>query len=392
MRLPLLPIIICISISLLIDVFVFRRMRNSSVPRSWCIVHSIVAAFAYIAILWVAVAPKKSISDTDLISIMWVLFAYISLYASKVVYCIIELVRIAFARLSHRPLRGFGIAALAFALLIFATMWWGALFNRFNISVTDIDIHSEAVPEAFQGYRIAQISDLHCGTFGSDTSFVAEVVDRVNAQHPDLIVFTGDIVNRHASELQPFVPVLSRLSAPDGVFSIMGNHDYGDYSSWSSDSAKTADIALLWRLQADMGWHMLNNGHAWLTRGNDSIALIGVENIGDPPFRTYGSLASAYPDVADSHAKILLTHNPSHWVDSIAGNPDANIFLSLAGHTHGMQMSLAGVSPASLRYKVWGGLHCDDSGHFLYVNIGLGTVAMPARIGANPEITIFKFN
>lgn len=390
MRLPLLPIVICIAVALLIDVFVFRRMRNTSVPRSWCIAHCVIAAIACIAILWVAVAPKKSISDVDLTGIMWTLFAYISLYASKIVYCIIELVRIAFARLAHRPLRGFGFAALGIALAVFAIMWWGALFNRFNLAVTNIDIQSADVPAAFHGYRIAQISDLHCGTYGNDTTFIADIVNNVNAQHPDLIVFTGDIVNRHASELTPFVPVLRRLSAPDGVFSIMGNHDYGDYSSWQSDSAKAADIALLRRLQADMGWTMLNNDHSWLVRGNDSIALIGVENIGDPPFRTYGSLPDAYPDVADSHPKILLSHNPAHWVDSICDNPHTNIFLTLAGHTHGMQIAVAGISPAALRYKEWGGLHADSLGHFLYVNLGLGTVAMPARIGANPEITILK--
>ncbi|MDE6394870.1 MAG: metallophosphoesterase, partial [Duncaniella sp.] len=251
-----------------------------------------------------------------------------------------------------------------------------------------IDIVRTDVPDGFDGYRIVQISDLHTGTYGSDTTFVAALVDRINTLSPDLVVFTGDIVNSRSYEITPHIATLSRLRARDGVYSILGNHDYGDYATWSSQADKDESIRYLKRSQADMGWHMLNNESVILRQGTDSLALIGVENIGDAPFPIYGSLAKAYPSLNDSVFKILLTHNPAHWTDSISGH-NINVPLTLSGHTHAMQIEVAGHSPAVYRYKTWGGLYADsDSTHLLYVNIGAGTVGFPARIGAEPEITV----
>ena len=174
----------------------------------------------------------------------------------------------------------------------------------------------------------------------------------------------------------------------DGVFSILGNHDYGDYYSWNSPADKADNMQQLLDMQSEMGWKMLNNATSFIHRGNDSIALIGVENVGDPPFTVYGDLDMAYETLDDPVVKILLSHNPAHWVEDIKDAPDKNIALTLSGHTHAMQMSAFGVSPAAWRYPTWGGLYADEDGHQLYVNIGLGEVAIPARIGANPEITL----
>ena len=192
------------------------------------------------------------------------------------------------------------------------------------------------------------------------------------------------------TELLPHVSPLSRLTAPDGVISILGNHDYGDYSVWPDLSAKEENIVQMHNLQREkMNWRLLLNETVFIHRGKDSIAVIGVENIGDPPFHKYGSLTKAYPATGDNVVKILLTHNPAHWVDSIADSTQNNIALSLSGHTHAMQMEVAGWSPAVFRYPTWGGIYCDrDGSHKLYVNIGMGTVGFPARIGATPEITI----
>ena len=246
------------------------------------------------------------------------------------------------------------------------------------------------MPAEFEGYRIAQISDLHVGTYGNDTAFVSSLADRLNALDADLIVFTGDIVNSRAAELVPHAGPLSRISAPDGVLSILGNHDYGDYASWPDAAAKRENMELLKSLQGKMGWRLLLNETETLRRGQDSIIVIGVENIGDPPFPVYGSLPKAYPQLSDSVVKILLTHNPAHWVDSIASRPDINIPFSMAGHTHAMQIEILGWSPAKYRYPTWGGLYTDDdNSHKLYVNIGTGTVGFPARVGATPEITLF---
>ncbi|MDE5871172.1 MAG: metallophosphoesterase, partial [Muribaculaceae bacterium] len=238
---------------------------------------------------------------------------------------------------------------------------------------------------------------------------------------PDLIVFTGDIVNQKADELKPFENILSKLEAADGVYSILGNHDYGDYVDWPSEEAKTANLDNLKKIQEDAGWKMLNNDHVYLKRNKDgrrdSIALIGVENWGEPPFGKYGDLQKAYPsdsrhNLRDKIFKILLTHTPVHWGREVSKR--TNIDLSLSGHTHAMQASFDAFgkrySPAALRYQTWGGFYTengigeiedfgnpDTSGGLersldkssLYVNIGAGEVAMPFRIGAsNPEITL----
>ena len=202
-------------------------------------------------------------------------------------------------------------------------------------------------------------------------------------------MFTGDIVNRRSNELLPHTGALSRITARDGVYSILGNHDYGDYCEWPSAKAKQDNMNLLRSLQKGMGWKLLLNETEWLRRGGDSIAIIGVENIGDPPFHTYGDLAISYPgNLGDTTTKILLSHNPMHWVNDISGHTDKNIALTLAGHTHAMQMELFGWSPAEWRYPTWGGLYTDPEGRQnLYVNIGIGAVGMPMRIGATPEIT-----
>ncbi len=202
-------------------------------------------------------------------------------------------------------------------------------------------------------------------------------------------MFTGVIVNRRTKELDPFVGTLSRIKAKDGVFSIMGNHDYGDYMEWENEADKEANIQRLFTLEQKMGWRLLHNKTAMIYRGNDSIAVIGVGNIGDRPFRIYGSLSRAYPEIEDDVTKILLSHNPTHWLDTIKKEQKSNIALTLSGHTHAMQIAIGRVSPAALRYKAWGGLYSsEDKLRNMYVNIGIGTVGIPMRIGATPEITI----
>jgi hypothetical protein len=235
---------------------------------------------------------------------------------------------------------------------------------------------------------VVHISDLHLGTYGNDTTYISTIVNKVNSLKADVILFTGDIVNRNSNELKPFVSTLSRLKAKDGVYSILGNHDYGDYEDWKSEAEKAANFQALKDMQAEMGWTMLNNQSTAITRGNDSITIIGVENIGDPPFHIYGDMSKAYSDISDKQYKILLTHNPAHWTSDIENQKESNIALTLSGHTHAMQMEFFGISPARFRYRTWGGLYNDNYNHPLYVNIGIGTVGFPARIGATPEITL----
>lgn len=368
-------------------------MRHSGISRKWRIGYAAFSSVCLLTLIATVIAPKKTGDDAHLRTLMWIIFGYLSIYMPKIIASALMLLRMALAKLLHRPLRGISYGGVAIGLGTFALMWWGALFNRYNLDVREVTVDIEGLPTAFDGYRIAQISDLHVGSLaGENPAFLTDIVECVNAQRPDAIVFTGDIVNRHSPELKPYTDILSRLHAADGVYSIMGNHDYGDYHRWHSPDSKQADIDSLQAMQASMGWLMLNNDHTWLRRGSDSLALIGVENIGDPPFHIYGSLRHAYPNIADGNTKILLSHNPIHWSDSIAGRADANIALTLSGHTHAMQVELLGISLAAMRYDRWGGLYTDSLGRHLYVNIGLGVVGLPARIGATPEITVLTLH
>lgn len=388
MRLPLLPMIILLIFNLAIDYYIWRiavRRCRSVIPSRI----QLVSAIAVYILLFVTLClPRRSGSDEILASVMWLLFGYFSVLISKVIFVIFDLLASIPRIFGRKRIGWMSLSGGLLALITFLAMWWGALVNRFRIDVREITVEIAGLPEAFDGFTIAQFSDFHVGTYGRDTTYVSHVVDRINALEPDLIVFTGDIVNRRTDELIPFVSTLSRLDTPYGVYSILGNHDYGDYIQWDSPADKHRNMQQMYRLQKDMHWNLLLNQHEWLSRGNDSIAIIGVENVGDPPFKVYGSLPDAYPALSDTRTKILLSHNPAHWTDGIADNDSVNIALTLSGHTHAMQIEVLGWSPAVFRYPTWGGLYADRSGRSqLYVNIGLGAVGIPMRLGATPEVT-----
>lgn len=337
--------------------------------------------------------PRRSGSDDVLLAVMWMLYAYFTVYVPKLLFCIVSWIGLLPRLWRHRSWRGFNAAGVALASVAFVAMWWGALVNRLDYKIRHADLCYEELPAEFDGFTFVQLSDLHVGSYGDDTTYVSRIVDVVNGLHPDAIMFTGDIVNRRSRELVPFVTVLSRLSAPEGVYSVLGNHDYGDYSAWPSPEAKQANMDSLLAMQHRMGWRLLNNETEFLRRGADSIAVVGVENWGDPPFTTYGDLHAAYPALADSTFKILLSHNPAHWDAEIEPSDTANVAITLSGHTHAMQMKVGSLSPSSLRYRHWAGLYtAPDGRRRLYVNIGLGTVAIPSRIGATPEITFITLH
>lgn len=389
MRLPIIPLLVFLVLNVFVDTYIYGILKHrfrSLLPSK---IQLWSANALFILILAVICLPKRNCSNGMLMAMMWMLYTYIAFYLPKYLFVIIDLIAKIPCLFKRHRLSWLSITGAVLSVVTFVALWWGALVNRFNIDVNDVEIEIAGLPDGFDGYRIVQFSDMHVGTFGNDTTFVSTFVDRINALNPDLIVFTGDIVNSKTTELPPFVAPLSRLNAPDGVYSILGNHDYGDYSEWPSAEAKKGNLELMKKLQADMGWHLLLNETVMLRQDGDSIALIGVENIGDPPFKVYGSLSKAYPQLSDSVSKILLTHNPAHWTDSISGNADMRVPLSLSGHTHAMQLEILGWSPAKYRYPTWGGLYNDsDNQHQLYVNIGGGTVGFPARVGATPEITL----
>ena len=372
-----------------IDYYIWRVLKSRLNNRFWPKLQLVSSVAFLLAMLVFVFLPKRQGDDGGFLVLMWSLYAYLSIYVSKLIFVVFDLTAKVPCLWKRKRCRAISYTGTTLALICFAAMWWGALVNRYRIDVQNVEFASPQIPQSFDGFRIAQISDIHTGSYGEDDSFLKEMVEKVNSLHPDMIVFTGDIVNRHSQELQPFVHTLSGLDAPYGVWSILGNHDYGDYYDWTSEQDKLQDIENLCRMQSRMGWHLLRNTHADIVKDADTLKLIGVENLGDPPFRNYGDLAASYPDLSDAKFKILLSHNPAHWTADIKGNENINIPLTLSGHTHAMQMSIGhSISPAAFRYDTWGGMYADSVGHNLYVNIGMGEVGIPARIGATPEITI----
>ena len=390
MRLSLTLVAILAVISIATDYYIFKTIKSRIVTHRKAALrtHTVFAAISLVTILTVLIIPHRTASDPLLVAKMWALYTFFTIYIPKITFIIIDLIA-RIPQLFHRgKLRFVSIAGMMVSVVMFMLMWWGATINRFNIDITEETVEIQDLPEAFDGFKIVQISDLHLGTYNNDTTYISQVVNAVNEANPSLVVFTGDFVNRKASELKPFVHTLSRIKADNGCISILGNHDYGDYVTWKTPQDKAANRQMLLDMQKEMGWRILLDQTEYIHRGNDSIANICVENIGDPPFPTYGSLEKAYPDINDSVVKVLLSHNPAHWVNDIC-DKNTNIALTLAGHTHAMQMELFGVSPSALKYKTWGGMYTDGKGQCLYVNIGIGTVLIPTRIGATPEITVF---
>ncbi|MBQ9076604.1 MAG: metallophosphoesterase [Muribaculaceae bacterium] len=389
MRLPVLLMSVVFLLSIAVDTYLYRIIASRCRKKCWSRTYLYSSIILIIFLVSVVCVPRRSETGDSLTVIMWSLFGYVTVYLPKVLCVFSDAVSCIPSLWGGRRWRAVSVSGAMLAVTVCVAMWWGALVNRFALNVENVEVNVPDLPPAFDGYRMVQISDLHVGTYGNDTAFVSAIVDRINAQNADAVLFTGDAVNRRTDELLPFVKPLSRLRANDGVYSILGNHDYGDYIDWGSEESKRENMELMYRLQYEMGWRLLRNEHEMLYRGNDSIALVGVENWGDPPFPTYGSLSKAYPSMSDSVVKVLLTHNPAHWVSEVKDDEKVNIALTLSGHTHAMQVSMCGLSPAAWRYPTWGGCYESKSGRcVLYVNIGIGTVGVPMRLGATPEITV----
>jgi predicted MPP superfamily phosphohydrolase len=281
---------------------------------------------------------------------------------------------------------GLGLGGTLFGTLLFG------FSNKYNYQVKKIKLSFKNLPGAFKGMRMVHISDIHSGSF-QDIRAVNKGIDLILKQQPDLIVFTGDLVNDRATEMEPYQNSFGRLTAPLGVFSTLGNHDYGDYVQWPTAQAKIDNLEALKKVHANMGWRLLMNEHVVLEKNGEKIALLGIENWGAKArFPKYGKMDLAYPGTENIPFKILLSHDPSHWDAQIL--PEYNsIDLMLSGHTHGMQFGLENPyfkwSPVQWMYKQWAGLY-EQGSQKLYVNRGYGFIGYPGRVGILPEITVIE--
>jgi len=278
--------------------------------------------------------------------------------------------------------------------LVLGTMFTGMFKWVYQYKVHNQKIKLAKLPEGFEGMKIVQISDLHLGSWNL-TEPLEQAVSIINDTDPDLILFTGDLVNFSTKEAFRFEETLSKLKAKNGVYAVLGNHDYGDYVTWPNKTAKEKNLGDLFKFFDRVGWKLLRNQNEVFETESGKLALIGVENWGaSPRFPKYGDIDIAMKGTEDTDVRLLMTHDPSHWGDIIIPN-NYEIDLSMSGHTHGFQFGIEtpGVkwSPAQWMYKQWAGLYQhDQTGRYLYVNRGLGVIGYPGRIGILPEITVFE--
>ncbi len=286
--------------------------------------------------------------------------------------------------------RFLSLVALGIAALPFSALLYGMYRGKYNFKVLKYNLEFEDLPSGFDGYQITQISDIHSGSF-DDRKKIEYAVNLINKQKSDAIFFTGDMVNNKSDEMKPWTGLFSKLEAADGKYSILGNHDYGDYIAWPTEEEKRDNLETLKTMQREMGFDLLLNESRYLRRGNDKLALIGVENWGRGGFKKAGDLRKASEGISSEEFKILLSHDPSHWEDKVISD-EKHYHLTLSGHTHGMQfgIEIPGIvkwSPVKWRYKYWAGLY-EEMGQIINVNRGFGFIGYPGRVGIWPEITV----
>jgi hypothetical protein len=281
-------------------------------------------------------------------------------------------------------------AALVATAVPFGVMTFGILTGAHDYRVRRKKVAIQNLPKAFHGLRVVQLSDIHSGSFFNKTA-VKGGVEMALSEKPDIIFFTGDLVNNKASEVEDYISIFDKLKAPLGVYSVTGNHDYGDYVAWSSQEQKQKNFKNLMEAHRLLGFNLLMNENKLINLNGDQLAILGIENWGAGRFAKYGKLEVAYAGTQDAAAKILLSHDPSHWDAQVKEYKD--IDLMLAGHTHGFQFGVEigdfKWSPSQYAYKQWAGLY-QDGNQYLYVNRGFGYIGYPGRIGMPPEITVLE--
>jgi hypothetical protein len=408
----MMTLLFFVIIFLLIDYYVFQAVLV--VSTDWTLKWKAIARFGFwiptilaiAAMLWWTLGdPYKYNPGLR----NWVLTGLVSVYFSKLFAVVIlfgdDLQRGArwitsyFQQGSSGELPGQAIprseflarTALIAASVPFGTMAYGIISGAHDYRIRRSVVKLPNLPTGFDGIKIAQISDIHSGSFFNKTA-VRGGVDMVMGEKPDVIFFTGDLVNNEASEVRDYIDVFDKLRAPHGVFSVTGNHDYGDYHRWPSESAKRSNFKNLIEAHRLLGFRLLMNESHFLEIDGDKVAILGIENWGAGRFSKYGKLDQAYAGTEDVAVKLLLSHDPSHW-DAQVRPHYADIDVMFSGHTHGFQFGVEvgnfKWSPSQYAYKQWAGLHQEGS-QYLYVNRGYGYIGYPGRIGMPPELTIIE--
>ncbi|HEY9535163.1 MAG TPA: metallophosphoesterase [Mucilaginibacter sp.] len=370
------------------DVYFFTAVTTLTANPTWLWAYWSVDILIVAGVIFTIFGPKRGEAPG---AISWVMALMLLSAVPKILGTPVLLIEDVVRAFNGFPPRSIWVSELA--LIIAAIPFLGLLFGltrgRHRYTVHKHTLYFPDLPEAFDGFTLTQLSDIHAGSFTSEKG-VNKGIDLVNAQHSDVILFTGDLVNNKASEMIPWIPAFARLQAPLGKYSVLGNHDYGDYTQWENKAVKAANLISLKNVHKQIGFRLLLDEAITLTKNGQTISIIGVENWGKGGFHKYGDLEKAVANVPDDQFKILMSHDPSHW-EAKALNHLKHIHLTLSGHTHGAQfgIELFGFkwSPIKYVYKQWAGLY-KQKDRYLYVNRGFGFLGLKGRVGIWPEITV----
>ena len=406
-----------IGIMILLDFYVFQALKvvtQSAEPRTKSIIYAVYWGLSILALLIFLILPYLNL-DSFPKNLRSVVFAFIvALFFGKLITAIFLLVddfrrgvqwvagKVLFTNTEVETIQDSDKISRSLFLSWIGLAAGGGLFgsliygfsNKYNYQVVKQRLRFQNLPAAFNGLKIVQISDVHSGSFNNKGA-VQQGVNKILKLKPDLILFTGDLVNNKAEEMLDYIDVFKQLAAPLGVYSVLGNHDYGDYVQWESKEQKTENLDRLKQVHGQMGWRLLLNENVLIERDGHKIALLGIENwSAKANFPKYGKMDQAHPGTEEVPFKILMSHDPSHWEAEVL-NKYNDIDLMLSGHTHGMQFGVEVPwlrwSPVQYVYKQWAGLY--ESGHQkLYVNRGFGFIGYPGRVGILPEISLLELS
>ena len=405
---------IFIIIILLIDLYVFQAVKltvQTATLKIKFTVYGLYWAVSAVVVLTLAVMPYINLDNWPKSFRTYWMATIIGLFLSKaltVIFLVADDLRrvlqwgggkLFYQYIEGEPFKAAGISRSVFMSWLGLAIGGGLMTammvgftNKYRYQLKKVKLNFPNLPDAFKGLKMVHISDVHSGSF-TDKKAVEHGVQMIMDQQADIILFTGDLVNDRAGEMAEYTDLFGRLRAPMGVYSTLGNHDYGDYKSWSSPEEKIQNLENLKQLQANMGWRLLMNEHVILEKKGQQIALLGIENWGAKAnFPKYGKLHEAYAGTEKYPLKILMSHDPSHW-DAQVRSEYSDIDLTLSGHTHGMQfgVELPGFkwSPVQYVYKQWAGLY-EQAHQKLYINRGFGFIGYPGRVGILPEITLIE--
>ncbi len=400
----IVPLLLFITIIIFLEFYAFQAIKTVTKNKIIKILWLVISLGVYVYFFYVIFTSSRSQGQTKefqlaagmlLTSMIPKIFILVLLFGEDVVRWIQKLVSWISSG-STKPIAGrrkfVSQLALGIAAIPFASFLYGIIKGRYNYKVLKYQLSFEDLPAAFDGFTITQISDIHSGSF-TNREKIQYGVDMINQQNSDLILFTGDIVNNKADEMDNWMDVFAKLQAPYGKYSVLGNHDYGDYTSWKTEEDKKNNFQQVKEIHPKIGFELLCNESRYIEKDGQKIALVGVENWGKGGFQKKGDLQLASSNVQKEDFKVLMSHDPSHWEEQVKKD-DFHYHLTLSGHTHGLQMGIEipgfiKWSPAKYVYKQWAGLY-EEFGRYINVNRGFGYHAFPGRVGIWPEITVIE--